>query len=265
METRSTWQIIGHRGEKRLPATERLWGWPVLLIALWTLLLLYMPFVERTWGEGVFYTSISLSVLIQCGIVLFLLVRGTGIRRTFVMAVTVILLTWAVEAIGTATNFPFGPYIYTERLQPQFLDVPLLIPLAWMMMLPPAWVVARRLSGAWSGAKFVNFSALAFAAWDLFLDPQMVKWNLWVWEGSGLYFGIPLINFAGWIVAAALITLIARPVNLPERPLLLIYSLTWIMETAGLIIFWELYGPALFGFVAMGIFVFLAHYSKRVT
>jgi uncharacterized membrane protein len=251
--------MINERGN-RFPVMERLWGWPALLIALWMLLLLYMPFVEQTWGKGAFHTSISLSVLIQSVIILFLMARAVGIQSMAIMAGKVVLLTWAFEAIGAATDFPFGSYRYTDLLQPQFIGVPLLIPLAWLMMLPPSWAVAQSLNGSCSGIRFVVLSALAFTAWNLFLDPQMVKWNLWIWKSNGFYFGIPLINFVGWFLASALITALVRPNIIPERPLLLVYFLTWIMETAGLIIFWDLHGPALCGFAAMGIFVFPAYH-----
>jgi len=262
MQLRSIWQSMIHERGDRFPAMERLWGWPVLLIALWMLILLYMPFVEQTWGTGAFHASISLSVLIQSVITLFLMARAVGMKGTAIMAGKVVLLTWLVEAIGATKEFPFGSYRYTDSLQPQLMGVPLLIPLAWLMMLPPSWAVARRLSGSRSGIRFVFLSALAFTAWDLFLDPQMVKWDVWIWEGNGHYFGIPLINFVGWILVSALITALVGPNVIPERPLLLVYSLTWIMETAGLIIFWGLYGPALCGSVVMGTFVFLAYYFR---
>ena len=237
-----------------MPETERIWGWPLLLISAWLIVLLYMPFIEETWGKSAFRYSVILSVLIQSGIVLFLMVRAAGIYRSALMAVKTILLTWAIEAIGAATGFPFGSYSYTHRLQPQLLGVPLLIPLAWLMMLPTSWAVARRLSRSKGKLIFIILSALAFTAWDLFLDPQMVKWELWTWSGSGGYFGIPWTNFAGWILAGSLITVVVNPVSLPEHPLVLIYWLTWLMETAGLILFWNLKGPALFGFIGMGVF-----------
>jgi putative membrane protein len=242
---------------------EKLWGWPILLISVWLVVLLCMPFVERAWGEKAFHRSIVLSVFIQSGIVVFLLVRAAGMSATALMAGKVVLLTWGIEAVGAATSFPFGDYRYTDHLQPQVLGVPVLIPFAWLMMLPPSWAAAQRISGSQRGLAFIILSALAFTAWDLFLDPQMVKWGLWVWEPTSGYFGIPWINFAGWILAAALITALVRPPKLPERPLLLIYSITWLMEAAGLKIFWNLSGPALSGFIGMGVFVLLSLYSGR--
>jgi len=106
--------------------------------------------------------------------------------------------------------------------------------------------------------RFVLVSALAFTAWDLFLDPQMVAWDLWRWADPGAinYFGIPFVNYAGWLLASAVITLIAGRIaplhRLPARPLLIIYAITWALETIGLAVFWGLPAPALVGSIGMG-------------
>jgi hypothetical protein len=60
-----------------------------------------------------------------------------------------------------------------------------------------------------------------------------------------------------------LITAVVRPHRLPQRPLLVIYTLTWLIETVGLILFWGLYGPAMAGCVGMGVFVAVAWSQKR--
>ena len=44
------------------------------------------------------------------------------------------------------------------------LLLPLLVPLAWLMMLPPAWAVSQRITGRVSGVAFVAVSALAFTS-----------------------------------------------------------------------------------------------------
>ena len=85
----------------------------------------------------------------------------------------------------------------------------------------------------------------------------MVNWGLWVWDQPGQYFGIPLVNYAGWFLVSALITVIARPPALPRRPLFLVYALTWLIEATGLVLFWALYGPAAAGFYRHGDFVAL--------
>ncbi len=247
--------------ELNKPIEERILFLPIVLITIWLMVMISMPFIERHIGRKAFIYSINLNVLIQSFIVVFFLTRSLGILKTAIISVQILFLTWLIEAIGVYTGFPFGNYQYTNRLQPQILGVPILIPFAWLMMLPPSWAVAYRITRGKSGFRFFAISAMAFTAWDLFLDPQMIIWGIWRWKTRGLYFGIPLSNFFGWFISALLITFIVRPSKIPLRPLFLIYSLTWLMETAGLLKFWRLTIPAFMGFIAMGIFAITAYLS----
>jgi putative membrane protein len=85
----------------------------------------------------------------------------------------------------------------------------------------------------------------------------MVAWGYWQWATPGGYFGIPWLNFGGWFLSSALITLVARPSALPIKPLLLIYIITWLLQSIGQALFWAMPGPALVGFLVMGSFVLL--------
>lgn len=228
------------------------------LIGAWILVMVSMPIVVHFLAEPGLVAGVMAGVVLQVGVVLALLYAAWGFRRTLLTSLGVIGLAWFVEAVGSATGFPFGNYAYTARLQPQLGHVPLLIPLAWLMMLPPAWAIATRVVGQGRGIRFVGVSALAFTAWDLFLDPQMVAWELWLWAEPGGYFGIPWQNFLGWLLASGLITALVRPAVFPERPFLLIYIVTWLLSTIGLAVFWGLPGPALAGFAAMGTMIWLA-------
>ena len=280
-------------------------------LVLWVLTMLSLPLLGWILGEGYLLRGMSVGVLMQFAAVLVVLYNAWGLARTIRTFAIVTVLSYLAELLGSTTGFPFGKYHYTEVLQPQIAGVPLLIPLAWMMMLPPAWAIAQiilsknpnlnhdpakehgasvhegtqHLHRAAFGAVQVrktfknplwNFmsarpvflggvmvklgllSALAFTAWDLFLDPQMVGWGFWAWDKPGLYFGIPLGNYLGWIVVSAVITLVANPKDLPIGPLALVYALTWILQTIGQGIFWSQPGPALVGFLVSGVFIFLA-------
>jgi uncharacterized membrane protein len=237
-------------------------GARVFLFA-WIACMIPMPIIQWITGNDGLTAGIVLSVLVQAALAIVFLNQAAGWRRTAVIVGTVAVVAWASEALGSKTGIPFGAYHYTARLQPQVLGVPLLIPLAWLMMLPPAWAVAQRITGRATGLAFILVSAFAFTAWDLFLDPQMVHWGLWAWDQPGHYFGIPLVNFAGWMLVSALVTLVARPPALPTRPLLVVYTLTWLIETVGLILFWGLFGPAAAGFLGMGLFVLWGWRSAR--
>ena len=114
-------------------------GWPAVLLVAWLAGWLSMPFINRVWGETGLYPAISLSVLLQASLTLHLLARTQGVRRTVVTAGIVLVLAWGLEAVGSATGFPFGAYHYTNRLRPQVAHVPLLIPVAWLMMPGRFW------------------------------------------------------------------------------------------------------------------------------
>lgn len=229
-----------------------------ILIGLWLLAMIAMPFARWGMGNEAIVWGVNLTVALQVTTILVILNRVWGFKRTFTTTLIVVALSWFVEAVGTATGFPFGNYTYTGLLQPQIAHVPLILPFAWMMMLPCAWAVAYIITGGRYGLRFILISALAMTAWDLFLDPQMVSWRLWMWHDSGGYFGIPWMNYLGWFLASAFITLVARPHDLQVVPFLVIYTITWALESIGLLVFWGLPGPALVGFVVMGIFVWQA-------
>ena len=234
--------------------------WPLpALLALWVLTMIVQPILLWTWGQAALQRGLTVAVLVQATTVLAMLVQAWGPKRSARTLVIVVTIAFLAEWVGSRTGFPFGSYHYTDVLQPQLAGVPLLIPLAWMMMLPPAWAVAHLLTGRSSrDARFVLLAALAITLWDLFLDPQMVGWNIWVWEQPGPYFGIPLVNFPGWFLVSALITWITGPRDLPTSPLMLVYAITWLLQTIGQGLFWSQPGPALFGFLGMGVLVSLA-------
>jgi putative membrane protein len=231
----------------------------IVPLVLWVLTMITLPILGWILGEGYLIRGMAFGVIMQAVAVLVILFYAWGWARTLKTFAIVVVLSYLAEFLGSSTGIPFGKYHYTGLLQPQLAGVPLLIPLAWMMMLPPAWAIAKTILGEsrprWA---FVLLSALAFTAWDLFLDPQMVGWGFWVWETPGAYFGIPLSNYLGWIVVSAIITLAVNPKDLPVGPLSLVYVLTWLLQTIGQGIFWSQPGPAVVGFIGSGIFVWLA-------
>jgi uncharacterized membrane protein len=265
-----TTRFIALQGLKRYPA-GRLGTWSAIM-AGWVLVLIATPLGLWTMEPGIFPFLASLGVLAQLGATISALSLEWSARRILATCAIVFALTWSIEFMGVWAGFPFGAYSYSAALQPQILGVPALIPLAWMMMLAPAWGIAQailassqvRLKSAY-WPLFAALSAAAFTTWDLYLDPQMVARDMWVWKASAgiTYFGIPWTNYLGWFLTSALITLLIRPRRLPVVPLLAIYVVTWIFQAIGLGAFWGQPGPALGGFVGMGLFVLLAILSIR--
>lgn len=225
-------------------------------MGIWVLVIVATPIALWTMGQPGLLAALQAGVLTQVVTVLLVLVRAGLLRQALLAGAAVPLLGWLVEVVGQASSFPFGSYQYTPLLQPQLAGVPVLIPLAWLMMMPPAWAMALVIAGAQPGwrarVRRAAVAALAFTAWDLFLDPQMVAWNAWVWAVPGVYFGIPLLNFAGWLLVAFCVSLLLAPGSLPLAPLIMIYTVTCVLQTIGQLLFWQLAGPGVAGLVGMG-------------
>ena len=227
-----------------------------MLFWTWLLSMILVPITLWVWNESVMRSLLAINVVIQAILVLTILATAWTLRRVAGTALVVIAATLTVEIIGSQTGVPFGRYHYTNLLQPQIGHVPVIIPLAWLMMLPPAWAVASHFQ--LSRMRFAVVSALAMTAWDLLLDPQMVTWQLWVWDQPGLYFGIPLSNYAGWLLTSFVLSYVLWPGKRPLPPLLIvIYTITWALEMMGLALFWGQPGPAFIGGLGMGFFVWL--------
>ena len=232
--------------------------WPryhIILLGAWVLTMIAIPILRWVVGDNALHWGVTLSVCLLVAAVVAILYREWGAIGVIRTLVPVLLLAWLVERVGHTTGYPFGAYHYTDLLQPQLGGVPLLIPLAWLMMLPPAWAVGSAITGGYRGVRFLITSSAAFTAWDFFLDPQMVDWGYWQWVTPSGYFGIPWTNFLGWFLGALLISAIARPSRLPHRPLLTVYVITWLLQSIGQAFFWGMPGPAAIGFLVMGLFV----------
>jgi len=167
-----------------------------------------------------------------------------------------------VEAIGVATGFPFGSYAYSGELGPRVLDVPLIIPLAWTWMAWPAWLAALRLSRSrWVR---VAVAAAGLAAWDLFLDPQMVAEGYWRWLDPTPALpgvpGIPIGNYLGWLGFALLLMTALSQVGGPriglstgdDKPALALWFWTYASSVLAHAVFLDLPASALWGGVVMG-------------
>ena len=227
----------------------------IVLTAAWVLSMLVTPF-----RIDIFPALATLSVLLQTSVVLVALSCSWQIGRVVAALALVAGATLLIEAVGVETGLIFGDYHYSDALWPKIGHVPMLILAAWMMMLGPSWAVAETLlpdrvkQGIGGRAGFSAVAAGAITAWDLYLDPQMTMFGLWQWQWGGLYFGIPLQNFAGWWGTAFLVTFLLRPDGVPRTHLLLVYTITWLMQAVGLGVMFGRPWPALAGFIGMGLF-----------
>ena len=147
-------------------------------------------------GLSVVHAGLSRGVRTAAGALL--LVAGTAV---------------VFEAVGLATGLPYGEYTYSAALGPTLFGVPFLVPLAWLMMAWPSWILAERLARPGRPTRRravrVAVAAAVFAGWDVVLDPQMVQAGYWTWAhprpGLPGIDTVPLTNLAGWLLAGVVL------------------------------------------------------------
>ncbi|MEV4491954.1 carotenoid biosynthesis protein [Micromonospora coxensis] len=268
---------------------------PWVLLAVLVLAQICYPLTTGTTRARLTVATVVLGYLLSVGHAL--LSRGP---RTAVALVAVATGGgFAIEALGVATGFPFGNYDYSGELGPKLAGVPLIIPLAWTWMAWPAWLAAVRLTTprtattgsagtvttagtvsagpatgdtptagrpAWTRhVGRIALAAVGLAAWDLFLDPQMVAEGYWIWRDAtpalpGLP-GIPVSNYLGWLLFAVLLMSALRPLAGPavavtdsrDDPMLALYLWTYFSSVLAHAVFLALPASALWGAAGMAV------------
>jgi len=129
--------------------------------------------------------------------------------RERLLLLAVALLGFAAEVLGVHTGVPFGAYEYTGALGPRVFGVPLVMASAWMTL---AGYVKQMLARFRLSTWVETFVAASWlTAFDLLIDPLAAnQLGYWRWAGRGAYFGVPLLNFAGWFVVSLLVFTVLR-------------------------------------------------------
>lgn len=164
------------------------------------------PQRDQSWLAAVFLTLAGLIVLVSTRLLSErLLLFGAG------------LLGFLAEVVGVHFGFPFGNYSYTGVLGPGLLGVPVVMGFAWMTLAAYIKQAVQHLhSAVWVE---VMVGALWMTAFDLLIDPLAAnELGYWRWASTGPYYGVPIMNFAGWFVVSLLLLVIIRRKFTPCRP-----------------------------------------------
>ena len=84
---------------------------------------------------------------------------------------------------------------------------------------------------------FIILTAFFVMLLDLVLDPLAVSEKRWGWELPGVYYGIPILNFFGWLLVPLLILLIFQHCFTPVITIVSSYSVLFKYAPGILFIF----------------------------
>ena len=133
----------------------------------------------------------------------------------YLWAVIVLVVTFLLEALGTATGKIFGPYTYGNTLGPKLLKVPVVIAFNWLLVIVGALVLARLITRRRVPAAFLG---AAFAAgFDVLLEPTAMRLDYWTWTGVVSPANIPLQNYVAWFLIALAAGLPFTLLRIPAR------------------------------------------------
>jgi putative membrane protein len=193
---------------------------PRLLIASCAFLFVSGYFVVRFPDvEGAEYASYGFNLLIALP-AFVALIRQFGAARGAAALVAVSVFGYLIEGFGVATGYPYGEFYYGDPLGPTILGlVPYLLPLSYVPLVIGAVAVV---SGTGTALRRIVLGGLLLVVIDGVLDPGAAALGFWIWPGGGPYYGIPLSNYAGWLISGLIASAIMVRIGgrrLTEEPL----------------------------------------------
>ena len=108
------------------------------------------------------------------------------------------LIGFFVEVIGVYSGLLFGEYHYGKTLGFQFLSVPLIIGVNWVLLVISSFAVSSYFV---SNSIFkVVLSSIIMVLLDLMIEPVAIRLDFWHWQAEV----IPLQNYLMWFLVAFL-------------------------------------------------------------
>ncbi len=206
----------------------RIFHWLASGLALASFLLvlttLFMPLRlpgKPGWPEAVLILTATVATLAS-------LSRQLPGQNVLLAAAVIGFIGGIVHGFGAATGIPFGPFTYTDTAGPRIFDtLAWPIPLLWIVAVLNSRGVARLILRPWRklqtyGFWLIGITAALTVMFDAALEPfaAAVK-RYWLWSPTKLpfaWYGAPLTNFLGWLVAVLLILAFATPALIDKRP-----------------------------------------------
>ncbi|HSO25767.1 MAG TPA: bisanhydrobacterioruberin hydratase CruF [Methanobacteriaceae archaeon] len=177
-----------------------------------------------------------------------------------------------IETFAIITGFPYSEFQYNDLIGFKLFGyTPFTVPFAWLPLFLGSLYVASNLKikdkklETW---QILIVSTILVLLTDIVLDPAAVALKFWIWEDYGAFYGVPLMNFTGWVLSGFLASLISililklMKIRITDsKPPALVSSLFLIMAFwTAVNLYLQLIIPALVG---MAMIIFILYVSKK--
>ncbi|WP_323190680.1 bisanhydrobacterioruberin hydratase [Halostella sp. PRR32] len=135
------------------------------------------------------------------------LIAGVGPvvdRRAAVAVLALTAYAYGIELVGVRTGWPYGEFEYGIDLGPMaFGEVPVGLPVFFLPLVLNSYLLVLLLLGDATRRRAVRLLATLATVLvvDLVLDPGAVALGFWSYSNGGAYYGVPLSNYAGWVLS----------------------------------------------------------------
>lgn len=161
-----------------------------------------------------------------------------GWKPAVLFAVAGYWIAWTSEFLSIHTGFPYGTYYYIEQTRGQEIwvfGVPLMDSLSYVFLAYAAYTMALFIIAPvrmWKSFPYVletrsmRYSlltaftaAVLFVYLDIIIDPVALQGDRWFlgkiygYPFGGLYFGVPLSNFAGWFLTGFILIVALQKID----------------------------------------------------
>ena len=208
---------------QRRPSVFGRWLEP-LAAALWILFLIWSALILGIWMTGIGDVELTkqvtnpdllpalrwlssagdgIWVLLAAANVYLSLVASEGLKTMRTRAAMTLVAVWAVCALSTWKQLPFGPIHYTTRLGVHLGPVPFGLPLLWLALIHGARSAALHFAPKASHGIIAVLTALLCLLSSINLEP--IAWKLrawWIWYPLQVSAPAwpPIGNFLTWLI-----------------------------------------------------------------
>src|SRR5947207_15912731 len=134
--------------------------------------------------------------------------RDLGIPRVLGFLGWGFAVAFAAEYASTRIGIPFGVYHYTgatSGIELYLFNVPFFDSLSFPFLAYASLCLARWTLPAGASTAVAGLAGVLMMLLDVVIDPLAVRGDRWFlgrifyYPSGGVYFGVPLSNFAGWL------------------------------------------------------------------